>query len=81
MKTFSGRKGICMDRIDNYPTHEKDGLKYRSGRVWPFGASIIDNNAIKIVAYTGDPAADDKGVYDTVTLMPRSLMLLVGQSD
>jgi glycogen operon protein len=35
----------------------------------------------KIVAYTGDPAADDKGVYDTVTLMPRSLMLLVGQSE
>ena len=32
-----------MITIDQFPTHEKDGLKYRIGHVLPFGASIIGN--------------------------------------
>ena len=32
-----------MMEIDQFPTHEKDGLKYRIGHVFPFGASIIGN--------------------------------------
>ena len=43
-----------MVRIDDYPTHEKDGLKYRCGRVKPFGASIIDGNAINYSIFPKD---------------------------
>lgn len=30
-----------MIRVDSYPTHEHDGIKYRIGKVLPFGASIV----------------------------------------
>lgn len=30
-----------MFRIDSYPTHEKNGIKYRMGKVLPYGASIV----------------------------------------
>lgn len=30
-------------RIDYYPTHELDGIKYRRGRVLPFGATMVPN--------------------------------------
>ncbi|MDD3859793.1 MAG: glycogen debranching protein GlgX [Bacteroidales bacterium] len=30
-------------RIDYYPTHELDGIKYRCGRVLPFGATMVPN--------------------------------------
>ena len=32
-----------MIRVDSYPTHEKDGIKYRIGKVLPYGASIVPN--------------------------------------
>ncbi|MGM9934554.1 glycogen debranching protein GlgX [uncultured Clostridium sp.] len=32
-----------MLRVDSYPTHEKDGIKYRIGKVLPYGASIVPN--------------------------------------
>ena len=31
-----------MQRIDMYPTHEHQGLKYRAGHVFPFGASVVE---------------------------------------
>lgn len=30
-----------MERVDTYPTHEKDGVKFRRGKPLPFGASIV----------------------------------------
>ncbi|HNQ68147.1 MAG TPA: glycogen debranching protein GlgX [Bacteroidales bacterium] len=30
-------------RIDYYPTHELNGIKYRCGRVLPFGATMVPN--------------------------------------
>ena len=32
-----------MKRIDLYPTHEKDGIRYRAGHVFPFGASLVED--------------------------------------
>lgn len=32
-----------MRRIDMDPTHELNGIKYRAGHVFPFGASVIEN--------------------------------------
>ena len=36
-------EGIEVIRVDSYPTHEKDGIKYRIGKVLPYGASIVPN--------------------------------------
>ena len=33
----------AVSRIDFYPTHEKDGYKYRAGRPFPFGATLVPN--------------------------------------
>lgn len=30
-----------VHRIDGYPTHEKDGVRYRIGKVLPYGATIV----------------------------------------
>lgn len=32
-----------MIRIDSYPTHEINGIKYRIGKVLPYGATIVPN--------------------------------------
>ena len=32
-----------MIRVDSYPTHEHEGIKYRIGKVLPYGASIVPN--------------------------------------
>lgn len=32
-----------MRRMDMDPTHELDGIKYRAGHVFPFGASVVEN--------------------------------------
>ena len=29
-----------MQRIDLFPTHELNGIRYRAGRVFPFGATL-----------------------------------------
>ena len=31
-----------MIRVDQFPTHVKDGIKYRAGQVFPFGASLVE---------------------------------------
>ncbi len=33
-----------MKLIDTFPTNNIDGLEYRIGRVFPFGATITDNS-------------------------------------
>lgn len=43
-----------MVRIDDCPTHELNGVKYRCGRVRPFGASIVGNDAINFSIFSKD---------------------------
>ena len=43
-----------MIRIDEFPTHEINGIKYRCGRVMPFGASIVGNSGINFSIYSKD---------------------------
>ena len=31
-----------MNRIDQIPTHEQNGIHYRAGQVFPFGASLVE---------------------------------------
>ena len=43
-----------MQRIDDFPTHELNGIKYRCGRVQPFGASVVGNNGINFSVFSKD---------------------------
>ena len=43
-----------MIRIDECPTHELNGIKYRCGRVQPFGASIVGNSGINFSVFSKD---------------------------
>ena len=35
-----------MIRLDDYPTHELYGIKYRCGRVYPYGATLIEDGVV-----------------------------------
>lgn len=43
-----------MKLIDQYPTNEKDGVKYRSGRVMPFGATLVGDHTVNFSIYSKD---------------------------
>ena len=40
-----------MQRVDLFPTHEYEGLKLRTGRPYPFGATVI-GNAVNFSVYS-----------------------------
>lgn len=41
-----------MNRIDMSPTHEKDGLRYRPGHVFPFGAVLTGDDSVQFSVYS-----------------------------
>ena len=41
-----------MKRIDTHPTHEKDGIQYRAGHVFPFGASLTENGGVQFSVFS-----------------------------
>ena len=41
-----------MVLLDTFPTNEIKGLKYRVGRVFPFGASLTENGAVNFSIYS-----------------------------
>lgn len=41
-----------MVRVDEYPTHEIKGIKYRCGRVQPFGATLIGDGIINFSIFS-----------------------------
>lgn len=43
-----------MARMDSEPTHELNGIKYRCGRVQPFGATIVYENAVNFSIFSKD---------------------------
>ena len=43
-----------MKKLDSYPTHELNGIKYRCGHVQPFGATILNDNAINFSLFSKD---------------------------
>lgn len=46
-----------MVRIDEMPTHELNGIKYRIGRVQPFGATVIGTDSINFSVFSKDATA------------------------
>ncbi len=43
-----------MIRSDSFPTHEINGIRYRCGRVYPFGASLLADDSINFSVYSKD---------------------------
>ena len=43
-----------MKRIDEFISHELNGIRYRRGRLLPFGATVIDDNAVNFSVYSKD---------------------------
>lgn len=43
-----------MKRVDSYPTHEKDGVKYRAGHLMPFGATLLSDEDVNFSIYSKD---------------------------
>lgn len=41
-----------MVRLDDFPTHEINGIRYRCGRVRPFGASLIANDTVNFSIFS-----------------------------
>ena len=41
-----------MQRIDMHPTHEKDGIRYRAGLVFPFGVSLVGDDSVHFSVYS-----------------------------
>lgn len=52
-----------MMRIDDYPTHEKDGIQFRCGRVQPFGASIVSDSAVNFSVFSKDAVSCELLLY------------------
>lgn len=63
-----------MIRIDDCPTHELNGIKYRCGRVRPFGASIISNDAINFSIFSKDAEACELLLYHNGEAEPYAVL-------
>lgn len=52
-----------MRKMDNYPTHELDGVKYRIGHVSPFGATLLGDDAVNFSVFSSDATACELLLY------------------
>ncbi|MCR4838115.1 MAG: glycogen debranching protein GlgX [Eubacterium sp.] len=59
-----------MLRLDSFPTHEKDGIRYRRGHVYPFGAMIHSNGAVNFSIYSKDATSCDLLLYHSGEVEP-----------
>ncbi len=41
-----------MKRVDQFPSHELNGIKYRAGKTMPFGATVLDDNTVNFSIYS-----------------------------
>ena len=46
-----------MRQIDMHPTHEMNGIQYRAGRVFPFGATLVAENAVQFSVFSKEATA------------------------
>ena len=45
-------RGLMMKLIDTFPTNELKGLQYRVGRVFPFGATLIEDDCVNFSVFS-----------------------------
>ena len=48
-----------MYLIDTFPTNEINGLKYRVGRVFPFGATLIGDGIVNFSIFSKEAVCGD----------------------
>ena len=53
-----------MRRLDSFPTHELNGIKFRCGHAEPFGATIIYENAVNFSVFSKDATACELLLYN-----------------
>ena len=53
-----------MTRLDDYPTHELNGIHYRCGRISPFGASLIGSGAVNFSVFSKNAAGCELLLYE-----------------
>lgn len=53
-----------MSRMDDFPTHELCGIKYRRGLTEPFGAFLIDDNTVNFSVFSKDATACELLLYN-----------------
>lgn len=41
-----------MQKIDQFPVEKKNGIGYKPGRLYPFGAEILDNDCVNFAIYS-----------------------------
>ena len=54
-----------MRQLDSYPTHELNGVQYRCGRVQPFGATVIYDDAINFSVFSKDAVSCELLLFNT----------------
>lgn len=54
-----------MQRIDEYPTHEINGIRYRQGHVFPFGASVTESGGINFSVSSRDASSAELVLFHT----------------
>ena len=52
-----------MHLIDTFPTNEIKGLKYRVGRVFPFGATLIGDNIVNFSIFSKEAVSCSLVLY------------------
>ena len=52
-----------MRPLDSYPTHERDGVKYRCGHVSPFGATILSDYSVNFSVFSKEATACELLLY------------------
>jgi len=52
-----------MTRLDDQPTHELNGIKYRCGRVQPFGATLVSDTAVNFSIFSKNASSCELVLY------------------
>lgn len=52
-----------MQKIDEFPTHEKDGVRYRPGRTLPFGAELVSDSTVNFSIFSREATSCELLLY------------------
>ena len=63
-----------MTQMDGFPTHEMNGIRYSCGRVQPFGASIIYDNAVNFSVFSRDATSCELLLYHNDAKKPFAIL-------